>query len=188
NELTIAYKAETDKPTPINLTNHAYFNLKGHSGGSIEDQELQMFCSKYVEPSDKLIPTGKLIDVEGTPYDFKKPHLIGRDIAKTGMGYDHCYCIDGFTPEKKLNLTAIVKDPASGRKMVVKTTEPGVQLYTANFLNNVHGKNGFVYQKHGALCLEAEAYPDSPNKSEFPSCIVRPGEKYRQITQYAFEF
>ena len=188
NALTIEYEAETDKPTPINLTNHAYFNLKGYAGGSIEDQELQMFCSKYVEPSDKLIPTGKLIDVEGTPYDFKKPHFIGRDIAKTGMGYDHCYCIDGFTPEKKLNLAAIVKDPASGRKMVVKTTEPGVQLYTANFLNNVHGKNGFVYQKHGALCLEAEAYPDSPNKSEFPSCIVRPGEKYRQVTQYAFEF
>lgn len=188
NELTIEYNAVTDKATPINLTNHAYFNLKGYAGGSVEDQELQMFSSKYVEPSDKLIPTGKLVSVEGTPFDFRKPHLIGQDIDKTDMGYDHCYCIDGYSSEKKLNLAAIVKDPVSGRKMVVKTTEPGVQLYTSNFLDNVQGKNGFVYKKRGGLCLEAEAYPDAPNKGDFPSSILRPGETYHQVTRYAFEF
>ncbi len=189
NTLTLEYEAVSDKATPINLTNHAYFNLKGESGGSVEDQELQMFCDNYLEVDDKLIPTGKLIPVAGNAFDFTSPKLIGKDIADTKGGYDHCFCVRK-NPDGKdsLSIAAIVKDPASGRKMIMKTTEPGVQLYTGNFINGEKGKNGFVYAKHGALCLEAEAYPDAPNKTNFPSCILQPGQVYYQVTQYSFEF
>ncbi len=188
NELTIEYKAKTDKATPMNLTNHAYFNLKGDCGGSVEDHVLQMFSGEYLEVDDHLIPTGKKIPVQGNAFDFTTAKTIGRDIAQTGMGYDHCFCVNGYSQDKRLNIAATVTEPVSGRKMVVKTTEPGIQLYTGNFLNNVHGKNGHVYNKHGAFCLEAEAYPDAPNKPSFPSCILKPGEEYHQVTQYCFEF
>ena len=188
NEITLEYRGITDKATPINITNHAYFNLKGHDGGSVADQKLKLYCSNYLEVDDKLIPTGKIINVSGTPFDFTKEKIIGVDLDKVGVGYDHCFCIDDFKDDGKLRMAAEVEDPASGRKMIVKTTKPGIQFYAGNFINNIQGKNGFIYNKHDGLCLETEAYPDAPNKSSFPSSIVYPDKEYHQVTQYAFVF
>lgn len=187
NTITLDYKAVTDKATPINLTNHAYFNLKGNENGSILDQELTLTCPHYLEVSEKLIPTGKLVPVDGTPFDFTKPKLIGKDIGQVPPGYDHCYCLEKPDPVKPVYF-ATVKDPASGRKMHVATTQPGCQFYAANFIEGVIGKNGHMYHSHDALCLETQAFPDSPNKPEFPNCILKPGDVYHQITEYSFEF
>ena len=186
NEITLEYFAESDKATPINLTNHAYFNLRGQDSGSIEPLELQMDCSEFLEVDNQLFPTGAKINVKDAPaFDFTKAKTIGKDIAQTGDGYDHAFCIDG-SGDKKLRLFAKLKDPESGRSMTMATTEPAVQIYTGNFIEGLVGKNGTVYHKHDAICMEAEAYPDAPNKSQFPSCILRPGEEYHQVTKYAF--
>ena len=187
NELTIEYTAVSDRPTPVNLTNHAYFNLKGYNGGTIYDQELQLDCSKFVEVSDKLIPTGKLLSVDDNPvFDFRKPKLLGKDIEATGNGYDHAYCVDDF--DGHLKKFAVLKDPESGRTMTVSTTLPGCQVYTGNWIEGSVGKNGFVHKRHGAVCLETESYPDTPNHPEFPSCIVTPDKQYHEITVYKFDF
>jgi aldose 1-epimerase len=186
NELTLEYFAKTDRPTPVNLTNHAYFNLKGYNGGSVEDQELQMDSSKFVEVGGDLIPTGRLVSVdEKKAFDFRVPKLLGRDMKETGAGYDHAYCIDSFDG-KKLVKFAVLKDPASGRFMEVSTTLPACQIYTANFVEGIVGKNGFVHHAHDAVCMETESYPDSPNHAEFPSCIVTPEKPYHEITVYKF--
>lgn len=186
NEITLEYFAESDKATPINLTNHAYFNLRGNEAGSIEPLELQMDCSEYVDVADNLIPTGAKINVRDNPaFDFTHPKTLGKDMAQTGDGYDHAFCVDG-SGDGKLRLFAKLKDPESGRSMTMATTEPAVQIYTGNFIEGLVGKNGHVYHKHDAICMEAEAYPDAPNKSQFPSCILRPGEEYHQVTKYAF--
>ncbi len=186
NEITIVYDGECDKATPINLTNHSYFNLKGQNGGSVETHKLTMRCSEYLDVDKNLIPTGKRVPVAGTPYDFTNQKLIGKDLDKVGAGYDNCYCVDGFTNDGSLKTVAEVED--EGRKMTVKTTLPGIQLYTGNYIENINGKNGFVYHAHGAVCLETEAFPDAPNKSDFPSCIVRPDDRYHEVTQYSFVF
>ena len=188
NELTLEYEAHTDKATPINITNHAYFNLKGHDGGSIADHRLTLHCPHYLEVDDKLIPTGSLISVENTPFDFRKAKLIGADLDKVGVGYDHCFCVDAYKDDGMLRLVAELEEPASGRRMEVRSTLPGIQFYTGNYIEGIKGKNGFLYHSHDALCLETEAYPDAPNKDSFPSAIVRPNEKYHQITQYSFTF
>jgi len=188
NVLTLDYRATTDKATPINMTNHAYFNLKGVHGGTIEDQILKMDCDKYLEIDDGLIPTGKLLDVKNTAFDFTSPKTIGQDIKQTGDGYDHCYCLTNPSENEEPRLFAELKDPASGRKMTVATTQPGVQLYTANSIAGIVGKDNFEFVDHGAVCIETQHYPDSPNKKEFPTTILRPGEEYHQITQYGFEF
>lgn len=188
NELTLDYFAKTDKDTPVNLTNHAYFNLKGYNGGSIEDQELQMDCSKFVEVNENLIPTGVLASVDANPaYDFRTSKLIGKDMKDTGDGYDHAFCIDSYG-NGKLNKFAVLKDPSSGRSMTVSTTLPACQIYTGNFIEGVPGKNGFLHHIHDAVCLETESYPDSPNHEEFPSCIVRPDKPYHEVTVYKFDF
>ncbi len=188
NVLTLAYNAVADRPTPVNLTNHAYFNLKGHNGGSVADQKIKLNCSRYLAVDDKLIPTGVLNDVAGTPYDFTHSRLIGEDLGKVGVGYDHCYCVDGYVPDGSLRDIAEVEDPASGRKMLVRSTLPGVQFYTGNYIEGISGKDGIVYHKHGALCLETEDFPDAPNKASFPPVILSPDKPYHQITQYAFKF
>lgn len=188
NELRLDYFADTDAPTPVNLTNHAYFNLKGWMGGSVEDLELQIASSKFVEVDKNLIPTGKLISVDDNKaFDFRKPKLIGRDISETAGGYDHAFCIDAFDG-RWVHEFATLKDPSTKRTMTVSTSLPACQIYTGNFLEGVEGKNGFIHHMRDAICMETEMYPDAPNKTDFPSCIVEPIKPYHEITIYKFSF
>jgi aldose 1-epimerase len=185
NTLRIDYRATTDKATPVNLTNHAYFNLAGK--GNILNHQLTLNCSRYTPADETLIPTGKIASVKGTPLDFTSPKAIGKQIEKIGgkpTGYDHNFVRNNNTT---FGRTARVYDPTSGRVMTMFTSEPGVQFYTGNFLDGtVTGKGGTVYKKHAAFCLEAQHYPDSVNKPSFPSVILRPGKVYRQRTEYTF--
>ncbi len=186
NALRIDYTATTDRPTVCNLTNHSYFNLAGH--GDVSRHELMLNCDRFLPVDDTLIPTGQLQPVKGTMMDFTSLHAIGDHMDEVGndpTGYDHCYVVNGGG--KKLTYAAKVVEPITGREMDVFTTEPGVQLYTANFLDGtLTGKGGQVYQKHAALCLEAGRFPDTPNHSNFPSAELRPGQTYRQRTEYRF--
>lgn len=186
NELTIDYTATTDKPTVLNLTNHAYWNLAGPSSSSILDHKLTLECDEYVEIDDKAIPTGKLLPVAGTCMDFTAPHTIGERIAETtngNGGYDHCYTVRGGGKGDVVPVAKVV-EPTTGRVMEVSSTEPGVQLYTGNYLDGTPKTADLP--KQGAFCLEAQHLPDSPNRPEFPSVILRPGEIYRQTTVHKF--
>jgi aldose 1-epimerase len=186
NTLTIQYKATSDKATPVNLTSHAYFNLSGGKDSTILAHELMIKADKYTPVNDKLIPTGKLDSVKGGAMDFTTSKLIGKDIDKVIGGYDHNWVLNknGTT----LEMVAELYHPASGRKMQVFTTEPGLQFYSGNFLDGrlTNTKGGIKYIKHGALCLEAQHFPDSPNQPSFPSTILKPGETYTQTTAYKF--
>ncbi len=188
NALRIDYSATTDKATPVNLTNHSYFNLAGHASGPILDEELMLAADQYTPSDDQYIPTGQIAPVGGTPLDFTTPTAIGARIGQIQGepgGYDHNYVIrpSGSSPA----FAARVRDPKSGRVLEMYTTEPGVQLYTSNFLDgSVKGKGGVAYQKNQAFCLEAQHYPDALHHPNFPSIILRPGATYSQTTIYKF--
>ncbi len=183
NELGIRYRAKTDKPTHVNLTNHSYFNLN-NCEGNIYDYELFIDSDEICELNSDSIPTGKLLKVEGSAYDFRLSSAIGDRIAETGMGYDINYVLGKKSGE--LTRVAAMFDPASGRTMEVLTTTPGVQLYTSNYVDKIRGKGGKLYKKHCAVCLETQYFPDSANHPSFPSTVLRPGETFDETTVYRF--
>lgn len=187
NDLTIHYQATTDQPTPINLTNHTYFNLAGEGSKTVLDQELTLFCDQYTPVDGTLIPTGKIESVEGTPLDFRKPHKIGERIAQyddaSTIGYDHNMVINGEAGT--LRDAAKLHDPTSGRILTVKTDEPGVQFYSGNFLKGQTGKGGKVYPHRSAICLETQHYPDSIHHENFPSVVLQPGEEYTHTAVFS---
>jgi aldose 1-epimerase len=215
NELQIRYEATTDKPTIINLTNHSYFNLAGAGNGDVLSHEVTINATLYLPAGEGLIPTGEIRTVKGTPLDFTEPKTIGARIGALTetRGYDHCYVLagrgegvpplraEGVSPSNRgleardtkeqgqdalATLAARVYEPTGGIVMEVRTTEPGVQLYTANGMRGIQGKGGKVYGNHYGFCLETQHFPDSPNKLHFPSTVLRPGQKFQSTTIFKF--
>ncbi|CAK7323030.1 unnamed protein product [Dovyalis caffra] len=185
NQFCITMEAKAlNKATPVNLVNHAFWNLGGHNSGDILSEEVQIFASHYTPVDSKLIPTGETVTVKGTPYDFLRPNTIGSRINELTNGYDINYALGG-SGNNKLKKAAIVHDKKSGRVMEVLTNQPGVQFFTSNTLN-LKGKGGFVYKPHAALCLETQGFPDSVNHPNFPSQIVNPGKSYEHYVLFKF--
>ncbi len=191
SELRITYLATTDKPTVLNLSHHGYWNLAGHASGDILGEELTLAADSFTPIDSLLIPTGELRSVAGTPMDFRTPTAIGARIGQDdqqlrfGKGYDHNWVVNG--PAGTLRLAARVHDPKTGRVMEVRTTEPGIQFYSGNFLDgSTIGQGGTPYLHRAGFCLETQHFPDSPNHPAFPSTVLRPGQEYRSTTVYRF--
>lgn len=192
DELQLDYEATTDKPTVLNLTNHAFWNLSGHRGATlvavdIRTHELRIPASHYTVVDAESIPTGEQRPVADSVMDFTKAKPLGRDLAalkdSPGSGYDHNYVLD---PAPSPALAAELHDPASGRTMRILTTEPAIQLYTGNYLDNVAGKGGAIYARYAGVCLETQHFPDAPNRASFPSTVLRPGQTFRSTTIHQF--
>ncbi len=182
NEIIMRYEAKTDADTPVNLTNHSYYNLKGN--GNIGSHTMMINADTYLPVNAELIPTGEKKAVEGTAFDFRKPKAISKDI-KEANGYDHCFCLN--TTKDGVRLCAEVKEPTSKRVMTVYTDQIGVQFYSGNFLDIKCGRNGVAYEKHNGFCLETQSYPDSPNQPNFPSSILKKGNIYTSTTIHKFD-
>lgn len=193
NELVIEYMATTNKKTIVNLTSHGFFSLAGIANPTptIENLECEINADFYIPIDETSIPTGEILRVEGTPFDFRKPKAVGKDIdadneqIKNGAGYDHCFVLNK-KEEGELSFAARIKEPVSGRIMEVYTTEPGVQVYTDNWADGYKGQNGATFPRRSAICFEAQHFPDSPNRPYFPSVVLNPGEQYTQKTVYRF--
>ncbi len=190
NEFALDYFATTDKKTHINIASHSFFNLAGEESDSILDHELMVNASKYTPYDEFNIPTGEIAEVEGTPMDFRTPHVIGERIdddfeqLKFGKGYDHNWVLD--KDEDELGLAAIYSEPKSGRVMEVYTTQPGIQVYTANWHDGTDMGKSHKYGMRSAICLETQHFPDSPNKPQFPSTLLSPGEEYQHTVVHKF--
>ena len=178
NEIIAKYEAKADAPTPINLTNHAYFNLEGEGSGSVLSHEVSLCASSYLETDGQYIPTGRILPVEGSPFDLRNRKPIAQ-------AYDNCFIVDG--EPGKLRPCAELIGPVSGRTMDVFTTQPGVQFYTGNMLTGIPGKAGALYGKHAGFCLETQHFPDSPNNPDFPSCIFGPDRDYSEKSVFMFK-
>ena len=198
DELKIEMTAESDAITVVNLCNHTYWNLGGHKSGSVLSHRLELNASRYTPTDDTLIPTGEIASVKGTPYDFTREKPIGQDLSAfktdkqtkiTGGGYDVNFVVDGKDPFK-LRKVAELTDPRSGREMTLYANQPGVQLYTGNWLDGakVKGKGGVAYPQHAGVCLETQNFPDAVNRTEFPSPVLRPGETYRHVMVHKFNW
>ncbi|KAK9272522.1 hypothetical protein L1049_002895 [Liquidambar formosana] len=175
-----------NKATPVNLAQHTYWNLGGHNSGDILSNDVQIFGSHITPVDSQLIPTGKIVPVKGTPYDFLKPHTVGSRIKQLPSGYDINYALDGGMVHHKMKRAAVVHEKQSGRVMELLTNAPGVQFYTGNMLKDTKGKGGFIYKPHAALCLETQGFPDSVNHPNFPSQIVTPGKSYKHYMLFKF--
>lgn len=193
NELTIGYMATCNKKTIINLTNHGFFSLAGIANPTptIDDLECEINADFYIPIDATSIPTGEILKVEGTPFDFRQPKPVGRDIdaddeqIRNGAGYDHCFVLNKHE-EGELSFAARIVEPKSGRTMEVYTTEPGVQVYTDNWADGYRGQHGATFPRRSAICFECQHFPDSPNRPYFPSVVLNPGEQYKQKTIYRF--
>lgn len=193
NVLSLVMTATTDAPTVVNLTNHAYFNLEGADAGSVLNHKLQIKASKYLPTDETQIPTGELCDVKDTPMDFRAPKEIGIDIhkdfqpLKIGKGYDHCWAIDNWEKGKLMEGSVLLAAPSSGRMLTISSSQPGVQIYTGNWLDSSpKNKSGVSYKDYEGVAIEMQGFPDAPNKPQFPSQELNPGETYNETIKFAF--
>lgn len=194
NELRIDYSAVTDAPTVVNLTNHAYFNLAGENSGTALNHELKLACSKWLPTDDTQIPTGEFANVKGTPMDFTEFKALGKDIhadfeaLKIGKGYDHCFVVDDWIPGE-LTVVAWLRDPKSGRQLEVLSTQPGAQVYTANWFGGETPLNpeGRPYEDYEGVAIECQHFPDSPHHANFPSTLLNPGEEFHETIVFRFK-